>query len=263
MSRHSLRRVTGATDAEVGTEHESQTVISGARWGISLTHWKYLQLFSGFLMNTLSWGIVTSFGTFLDLYDGILGESFSDALLSMVGGTQVLLVLSWAVINGRLVDAGHHRWIMLWGLVILPLSFGFLSHFGPMAKYWMIWLFGGFGVGWGTACFGLLGPLNISQVHGPEKISRERDLLIRNIVVSGEKYDTRRNCLCWRCLGYVTLGANLTRLTQLFCRRRHLSLGPQETRRPQRLCTRYGAICGDCCDRRSLCRCDDKAEPRV
>ena len=144
-------------------------------WGIPMTWWKYLQLFSGFLMNGLSWGIITSFGTFLDLYEEILGEEFSDGLLSMVGGTQVLLILFWSVVNGRLVDAGYHRWVMIWGLITLPLSFGLLSRFGPMKQYWIIWLFGGLGVGWGTACFGLLGALNAVQVSaqgGDECIER-------------------------------------------------------------------------------------------
>ena len=133
-------------------------------WGLSHKQWKYIQLFSGFLMNMLSWGIIVSYGTFLDLYDELLGEAFSDGLLGMVGGTQVLFVLFWSLINGRLVDAGYHRWVMLWGLLTLPLSFGLLSYFAPQRKFWMIWLFGGFGVGWGAACFGLVGALNIVQV---------------------------------------------------------------------------------------------------
>ena len=157
----------GAVTIRAGERAEDLKSAQCSKWGLSLTFWKYLQIFSGFLMNSLSWGIITSFGTFLDLYDGILGDSFSDGLLSMVGGTQVLLLLSWSAINGRLVDAGYHRWIALCGMVVLPLSFGLLSHLAPMAKFWVIWLIGGFGIGWGTACFGLVGPLNVAQVCGP------------------------------------------------------------------------------------------------
>ena len=79
-------------------------------------------------------------------------------LINIIGGTQCLVILFGALINGRLLDAGHSRKVLGVGNILLIIgSFSLggvrLNAWSETARYAYIWLFQGFVMALGMACF--------------------------------------------------------------------------------------------------------------
>ena len=93
-----------------------------------------------------------TYGSFFRYYDKILlGDRASDALIGLIGSVQAFLVLGLSLIAGRMLDAQHHRRILLGGGAIIISSYLFLSFVG--ARWGLILLTQGFMAGIGMACF--------------------------------------------------------------------------------------------------------------
>src|SRR5262245_55651166 len=67
-----------------------------------------------------SWGLVNAYGTFSSYYVGHSLRSVDQLELNLIGSTQSFLVLLFSAPVGRLLDAGHFRYVIGTGAVLVP-----------------------------------------------------------------------------------------------------------------------------------------------
>ncbi|OQO08008.1 hypothetical protein B0A48_06801 [Cryoendolithus antarcticus] len=124
----------------------------------------YLCLISGFFLSVAlmfnSWGLLNAQGTYQSYYNQHLlpvGER-SLAWTNFLGATQCFIVLGLSGVVGRILDAGHIKWLIVIGSALLITSTFSLSaacgNGGPgEGNYWYIWLAQSVGSGLGMSCF--------------------------------------------------------------------------------------------------------------
>ncbi|KAK3677280.1 hypothetical protein LTR78_002818 [Recurvomyces mirabilis] len=84
------------------------------------TGWRpYAALTACFMLMFNSWGYVNAFGTFATLYHGqiIPGQGYLN--INAIGGIEILCILGFSCITGRLVDASHQDKVLTVGTVFL------------------------------------------------------------------------------------------------------------------------------------------------
>ena len=101
--------------------------------------------------------MVNTFGTFQSYYITHLLPHTNTALITLIGGTQCFFILIASFATGRLLDAGHHRFLAVTGGVLTTLGMSMLSLSAGhgrrnQGKYWAIWLTQGLTVGLGMSC---------------------------------------------------------------------------------------------------------------
>lgn len=116
-----------------------------------------------------SWGLVNAYGTFSSYY---VGNSLLDAdqlQLNLIGSTQSFLVLLFSAPVGKLLDAGHFRYVVLTGSILVPFGLFMLSIAHPtgdaQAQFGSIWATQGLVVGLGMACFFVSSSQSKSIIH--------------------------------------------------------------------------------------------------
>jgi len=109
-------------------------------------------LFGCFLLMFDSWGLVNAYGTFASYYSIDHLEGQSQILLNLVGSTQSFIVLLFAFVAGRLLDAGHARKLIFTGAILVTGGMFGLSGV-KVGAYGQIWAAQGLTVGLGMACF--------------------------------------------------------------------------------------------------------------
>ncbi|KAF1977163.1 MFS general substrate transporter [Bimuria novae-zelandiae CBS 107.79] len=104
-----------------------------------------------------SWGLVNAYGTFSSYYVGNSLRDSDQLRLNLIGSTQCFLVLLFSAPIGKLLDAGHFRWVVLTGSILVPFGLFMLSVAHPtgdgQANFGSIWATQGLVVGLGMACF--------------------------------------------------------------------------------------------------------------
>jgi MCP family monocarboxylic acid transporter-like MFS transporter 10 len=105
-----------------------------------------------------SWGLVNAYGTFASYYVGHSLRGNDQLELNLIGSTESFLVLAFSGPIGRLLDAGHYRWVIGTGTFLVPFGMFMLSVAHPsdpnaMGNYINVWVTQGFVVGLGMACF--------------------------------------------------------------------------------------------------------------
>lgn len=104
-----------------------------------------------------SWGLVNAYGTFSSYYVGHSLRSVDQLQLNLIGSTQSFLVLLFSAPVGRLLDAGHFRWVIGTGALLVPFGMFMLSVAHPSgddaASFVNIWATQGLVVGLGMACY--------------------------------------------------------------------------------------------------------------
>ena len=105
-----------------------------------------------------------AFFTFYDNNDEDVMLKASDTQLSLIGGTQSLLMLGLSFIMGRLLDAGFHRPIAAGGVVSLSVGFLCTGFAGHKSHYGLLWLTNALLVGLGLTCFFVFSTHNAIRV---------------------------------------------------------------------------------------------------
>lgn len=104
-----------------------------------------------------SWGLVNAYGTFSSYYVGNSLRDSDQLRLNLIGSTQSFLVLLFSAPVGKLLDAGHFRYVVLTGSILVPFGLFMLSIAHPTgdgpANFGSIWATQGLVVGLGMACF--------------------------------------------------------------------------------------------------------------
>lgn len=105
-----------------------------------------------------SWGLVNAYGTFSSYYVGHSLRNVDQLELNLIGSTQSFIVLLLSAPVGRLLDAGHFRWVIGTGAFFVPFGMFMLSIAHPtgesdLGNFANIWATQGFVVGIGMACF--------------------------------------------------------------------------------------------------------------
>lgn len=105
-----------------------------------------------------SWGLVNAYGTFASFYVGHSLRDNDQLQLNLIGSTESFLVLLFSAPVGRLLDAGHFRYVIGTGAFLVPFGMFMLSIAHPngenaIGKYVNIWVTQGFVVGLGMACY--------------------------------------------------------------------------------------------------------------
>ncbi|CAI6339037.1 unnamed protein product [Periconia digitata] len=105
-----------------------------------------------------SWGLVNAYGTFSSYYVGHSLKSVDQLQLNLIGSTQSLFVLLLSAPVGRLLDAGHFRYVLGTGAFLVPFGMFMLSVAHPnsesgTANFITIWSTQGLVVGLGMACY--------------------------------------------------------------------------------------------------------------
>lgn len=104
-----------------------------------------------------SWGLVNAYGTFSSYYVGNSLRNSDQLKLNLIGSTESFLVLLFSAPVGKLLDAGHFRYVVATGSALVPFGLFMLSVAHPtgdqQATYVSIWATQGLVVGLGMACF--------------------------------------------------------------------------------------------------------------
>jgi MCP family monocarboxylic acid transporter-like MFS transporter 10 len=104
-----------------------------------------------------SWGLVNAYGTFSSYYVGNSLREVDQLELNLIGSTQSFLVLLFSAPIGKLLDAGHFRYVVAMGTFLVPFGLFMLSVAHPTgdapANFGSIWATQGLIVGLGMACF--------------------------------------------------------------------------------------------------------------
>ncbi|KAF9731704.1 hypothetical protein PMIN03_010844 [Paraphaeosphaeria minitans] len=104
-----------------------------------------------------SWGLVNAYGTFSSYYVGNSLREVDQLELNLIGSTQSFLVLLFSAPVGKLLDAGHFRYVVVTGTFLVPFGLFMLSVAHPkndaLASFGSIWATQGLVVGLGMACF--------------------------------------------------------------------------------------------------------------
>lgn len=104
-----------------------------------------------------SWGLVNAYGTFSSYYVGNSLREVDQLELNLIGSTQSFLVLLFSAPVGKLLDAGHFRYVVATGTFLVPFGLFMLSVAHPTgdapASYGSVWATQGLVVGLGMACF--------------------------------------------------------------------------------------------------------------
>jgi hypothetical protein len=105
-----------------------------------------------------SWGLVNAYGTFSSYYLGHSLKSVDQLGLNIIGSTESFLVLLFSAPIGRLLDAGHYRFIIGTGTFLVPFGLFMLGVAHPTAEgasadFGSIWATQGLVVGLGMSCF--------------------------------------------------------------------------------------------------------------
>ena len=105
-----------------------------------------------------SWGLVNAYGTFSSFYVGHSLRHKDQLQLNLIGSTQSLLVLLFSAPVGRLLDAGHFRYVIGTGCLLVPLGMFMLSLAAPaddqaIGSFGKIYLTQGVVTGLGMACY--------------------------------------------------------------------------------------------------------------
>ena len=111
-----------------------------------------------FLLMFNSWGLVNAYGTFSSYYIGHSLKLLDQLELNLIGSTQSFLVLLFSAPMGRLLDAGHYRYVLGTGTVLVPLGMFMLSVAHPtgeddIGNFGQILTTQGLVVGLGMSCF--------------------------------------------------------------------------------------------------------------
>lgn len=118
----------------------------------------YITLFGCFLLMFNSWGIVNSYGTYASYYMLTLFPNGDLLRVNLIGSTQCAVVLALSAVVGRALDAGHSRFILIFGTVMLGLGSFLLSVVNGDGQYnegnfGLTWFTQGFLMGVGMSCF--------------------------------------------------------------------------------------------------------------
>jgi hypothetical protein len=118
----------------------------------------WLCLFGCFLLMFNSWGLVNAYGTYASYYKEHLLPGQDLLLWNLVGSSESFIVLALSGVVGRLLDAGHARFLIAFGAVFVTLGEFLLSVVNGdggqnQGNYGLIWLTQGLIVGLGMACF--------------------------------------------------------------------------------------------------------------
>lgn len=105
-----------------------------------------------------SWGLVNAYGTYASYYKEHLLPGQDLLLWNLVGSSESFIVLALSGVVGRLLDAGHARFLIAFGAVFVTLGEFLLSVVNGdggqgQGNYGLIWLTQGLIVGLGMACF--------------------------------------------------------------------------------------------------------------
>ncbi|KAF2679155.1 MFS general substrate transporter [Lentithecium fluviatile CBS 122367] len=134
----------------------SNSAIAEPKWPRS---WRAYTCWLGcFFLMFNSWGLVNAYGTFSSYYVGHSLRLVDQLELNLIGSTQSFLVLLFSAVVGRLLDAGHFRWVIGTGACLVPFGMFMLAVAHPkgetdLANFASIWATQGFVVGLGMACF--------------------------------------------------------------------------------------------------------------
>ncbi|KAI2622310.1 putative MFS monocarboxylate transporter [Hypoxylon sp. NC1633] len=136
----------------------------------------WLQVVGCFALFFNTWGITNTFGVFQTYYENELLQHMSPSSISWIGSTQSFLLLVVGVISGPLYDAGHLRFLLWSGLVLVPFGLMMTS---LCTEYWQVMLAQALCVGVGTGC------LYIPSVAIIPQYFYKRKALAMGIVTSG------------------------------------------------------------------------------
>ncbi|KAF1949790.1 MFS general substrate transporter [Byssothecium circinans] len=105
-----------------------------------------------------SWGLVNAYSTFSSYYVGHSLMAVDQLELNLIGSTQSFLVLLLSAPMGRLLDAGHYRYVLGTGAFLVPFGMFMLSVAHPNREdatgvFSHIWATQGLVVGLGMSCF--------------------------------------------------------------------------------------------------------------
>jgi hypothetical protein len=130
-----------------------------------------------------SWGLVNAYGTFASYYVGNSLRDNDQLELNLIGSTQSFLVLLFSAPVGRLLDAGHFRYVIGTGAFLVPFGMFMLSIAHPTVEgargsYINVWVTQGFVTGLGMACYfvsssqGMI-PIHLQTTFTDEKQSQQ------------------------------------------------------------------------------------------
>ncbi|KAF5027165.1 hypothetical protein F66182_738 [Fusarium sp. NRRL 66182] len=107
----------------------------------------WLVVLSSHLVYMNTWGWVNSFGIFQAHYTYTLSLPVSK--ISWIGSVSVFLLFFVGTLTGRLVDAGHFRWVFLAGIVLQVAGLMMTS---VCTNYWQLFTAQGIVIGLGHGC---------------------------------------------------------------------------------------------------------------
>lgn len=151
-----------------------------------------------------SWGLVNAYGTFSSFYIGHTLRGIDQLELNLIGSTQSFLVLLFSAPVGRLLDAGHFRYVIATGAFFVPLGMFLLSVVAPShdeaeGSFLKIWLTQGLVVGFGMACF------FVSSSQGRYPLPISLNTLSNDESVAATWFPNRKGL----AVGFVACGASV------------------------------------------------------
>ncbi|KAF2196183.1 MFS general substrate transporter [Delitschia confertaspora ATCC 74209] len=169
-----------------------------------------------------SWGLVNAYGTFSSFYVGHSLRGNDQLELNLIGSTQSFLVLLFSAPVGRLLDAGHFRYVIGTGCFLVPLGMFMLSVAAPkdddaLGTFATIWGTQGFVTGLGMACY-FVSSSQVAATWFPHRKGLAIGFVACGASVAGVVYPTMTRYLI-SALGFVNavrLVATLVTLTSLF-----------------------------------------------
>ncbi|KAF2258529.1 MFS general substrate transporter [Lojkania enalia] len=169
-----------------------------------------------------SWGLVNAYGTFSSYYVGHSLRNNDQLELNLIGSTESFLVLLFSAPVGRLLDAGHFRYVVGTGAFLVPFGMFMLSIAHPngenaLGSYVNIWVTQGFVVGLGMACY-FVSSSQIAATWFPNRKGLAVGFVACGASVAGVVYPTMTRYLI-DAMGFndaVRLVATLVALTSLF-----------------------------------------------
>ncbi|PVH90981.1 MFS general substrate transporter [Periconia macrospinosa] len=169
-----------------------------------------------------SWGLVNAYGTFSSYYVGHSLKSVDQLELNLIGSTESLFVLLLSAPMGRLLDAGHFRFVLGGGAFLVPFGMFMLSVAHPnsedgVGNFGSIWSTQGLVVGLGMACY-FVASSQIAATWFPDHRALAVGVVACGASIAGVVYPTMLRYLI-DALGFnnaVRCVAGLVTITSLF-----------------------------------------------
>ncbi|KAI1087576.1 putative MFS monocarboxylate transporter [Rostrohypoxylon terebratum] len=139
----------------------------------------WLQVLGSYALYFNTWGTINTFGVYQTYYETGLLQHMSPSSISWIGSLQSFLLLTVGVVSGPLYDAGHLRFLLCVGLVLVTLGMMMTS---LCTEYWQVMLAQAVCIGVGTGC------LYIPSVAIIPQYFTTRKALSMGIVTSGSSF---------------------------------------------------------------------------